>query len=128
MSDTPPEKDNLVDAFHKLGQSLAGTIQAAWDHPERKKVQSEIEEGLSDMSATLKNEVDKLQQSPAGQQLKSDFDEFAERVRSGETSEQLRNELLKALQIANTELEKAASYLRHAGKEESDRTPSEKEE
>ncbi len=128
MSETPPEKDSLVDAFHQLGQSLAGTIRAAWDNPERKKVQSEIEEGLSDMTATLKNEVEKLQQSPAGQQLKTDFDEFAERVRTGETTEQLREELLKVLQIASTELERAATHLRHKGEEEAGQTATDKEE
>ena len=47
MSDTPPEKESIVDAFHQLGQSLAGTIRAAWDNPERKKVQAEIEEYFS---------------------------------------------------------------------------------
>ncbi len=128
MSDAPPEKDNLVDAFHQLGESLAGTIRAAWDNPERKKVQAEIEEGLSDMTATLKSEAEKLQQSPAGQQLKTDIDEFSERVRSGETTEQLRQELLKVLQIASTELEKASNHLRRKGTEETDQTPADKEQ
>ena len=128
MSDTPPEKESIVDAFHQLGESLAGTIRAAWENPERKKVQAEIEEGLSDMTATLKSEVEKLQQSPAGQQLKTDIDEFSERVRSGETTEQLRQELLKVLQIASTELEKASTHLRHKDAEETDQTPLDKEE
>jgi hypothetical protein len=112
MSDIPPKEDNLADAFRKLGESLVETIQAAWNSPNRVKFQQEIEAGLTDFSDTLKKEIDNIKESPTGQQLISDFDELKERVSSGEVENQLRQELLKALDIANTELEKAASRLR----------------
>ena len=128
MSDKPPEKDSLADAFHQLGQSLVNTVQSAWNHPEREKFQAELEQGLSDISATLNKEVETIRQSPTGQRLKSDVDEFAEKVRSGETTAQVRQELLKVLQIANTELEKAASRLRGSESGESSNPPSDEEQ
>jgi vacuolar-type H+-ATPase subunit E/Vma4 len=128
MSDKPPEKESLADAFHQLGQSLVNTVQAAWNHPEREKFQAEIEKGLSDITATLEKEVETIRQSPTGQQLKSEMDEFAEKVRSGETAAQVRQELLKVLQIANTELDKAASRLRGRETSETPEPPPEKEE
>lgn len=112
MSDIPPEEESLTDAFHKFGQSLFQTIQAAWDNPERKKIQAEIEEGLTDLSVTLKQEVETFQKSPTGQQMQEDIEGFRERVSTGETEAQLRQEIMKVLQMANTELEKAASILR----------------
>ena len=114
MSDVPPEEESLTNAFHKLGQSLVDTVQAVWDIPERKKIQSEIEEGLTDLSETLKQEVDTFQQSPTGQQLKEDIDGFTDRVRTGETEAQMRQELTKVLNFASTELEKAATILRRS--------------
>jgi vacuolar-type H+-ATPase subunit E/Vma4 len=128
MNEKPPEKDNLADALHQLGQSLANTVQAAWDNPEREKIQAELEKGLSDISETLQKEVETIRQSPTGKQLKSDMDEFAEKVRSGETAAQLRQELLKVLQIANNELDKAASRLRRTETAKAPEPPAEKEE
>lgn len=112
MSDQPPQVENLTDALHKLGENLVQTLQTAWDSPERKKLQQEIEAGLNDITQTVKRQVDDFNQSPTGQQLKADIEELGERVRSGEAEAQLRQELLKALQFINTELEKAADRLR----------------
>lgn len=112
MSETPPQDESLSEAFRKLGTSLVETLHVAWNSPERIKLQQEIEAGLTDLSVTLKGELDNIKESPAGQQLKTDFEEFKERVSSGEVETQLREELLKALNFANTELEKAASRLR----------------
>jgi hypothetical protein len=112
MSETPPNDNSLTEAFRKLGTSLVETIHVAWNSPERVKLQQEIEAGLTDVSETLKVEINQIKESPAGQQLKSDFDELKDRVNSGEAETQFRQELLKALNIANTELEKVASRLR----------------
>jgi hypothetical protein len=112
MSETPPKEDSLSNAFRKLGESLAETIHVAWNNPERIKIQQEIEEGLTDFSVSLKKEIDHIKESPSGQQLMADFDDLKERVSSGEVESQLRQELLKALNIANTELENVANRLR----------------
>jgi hypothetical protein len=119
MSETPPKQENLTDALHKLGENLIQTLQAAWDSPERKKITQEIEVGLTDISSTVKRETEHFSESPTGQQLKSDVDDLRERVRSGETEAQLRQELLKALDLVNSELEKAASRLRKVDTTES---------
>ncbi len=119
MSENPPNNDNLVDALHKLGENLIQTLQAAWDSPERKKVQNEIETGLDDITQSVKKNIENFGESPTGQQLKTDLNELRDRVRSGETEAQLRQEILKALQIVNDELEKAASRLRNADKPDS---------
>lgn len=113
MSEKPPDEENLTSALHKLGENLLQTLQAAWDSPERKKLQQEIEDGLNDITQTVERQVEDFKQSPTGQQLKADIDDLRERVRSGEAESQLRQELLKALQTINTELEKASARLRN---------------
>lgn len=113
MSEKPPDEESLTSALHKLGENLLQTLQAAWDSPERKKLQQEIEDGLNDITQTVERQVEDFKQSPTGEQLKADIDDLRERVRSGEAEAQLRQELLKALQTINTELEKASARLRN---------------
>ena len=123
-SETPPGEDSLSAAFRRFGENLIGTIQAAWDTPERKSVQEEIENGLNNLADSVKSGVNSFNDSPAGQRLKSDFDDLRGRVQSGEVESQLREELLKALSVANSELEKAASRLRKTEKSDSPPPPS----
>ncbi len=111
MNQSQKPEENLADEFHNLGKNIVEALSSAWERPERKQLQQEIVAGLSDLANTLKREVDSFQASPTGQQVKSELEELRERVRSGEAEESLRAELLKALRLINTELEKAAARL-----------------
>ena len=121
MSENPQNDESLADAFRQLGENLVQTLRTAWDTPERKKLQQEVEESLVDLSATVKNELNSFNESPTGQRLKADMEDLRERVRSGETDAQVRQEILKAIQLVNTELEKTASRLKRT--EVQDSTP-----
>jgi hypothetical protein len=121
MSENPQNNESLSDAFHKLGVNLVKTLRSAWDTPERKKLQQEVEESLVSLSATVKNELDTFNESPTGQRLKADVEDLRQRVRTGEAETQVRQEILKAIQLVNTELENAAARIRRT--EEQDTTP-----
>jgi hypothetical protein len=110
MSENPSNEESIVDEFHALSQNLLNTMRAAWDSPERKSIQTEIEEGLQDLSSTIKNEVDSFNQSQTGQRLKSDVEDFREQIRKGETESKVREEIINALRIVNSELEKVATH------------------
>jgi hypothetical protein len=111
MSDNKKQEDNLINEFHILGENLVNTFRVAWDNPERKRLQQEIEDGLIEMRSTIKQEADRFQEGPTGQRLKSDIDDFQEWVKSSNTEDQIREELIKALKIANTELKKVTDKL-----------------
>jgi hypothetical protein len=104
--------DNLSDEFRNLGHNLMNAMRAAWDAPERKKLQQEIEAGLDEFTSTVREEVDHFSQSPTGQRLRSDIGELQERVRSGDVETKIRDDLLAVLRSVNTELEKASSNLK----------------
>jgi uncharacterized protein YukE len=108
MSETTPHEENLSAEFRNLGKNLVDTLHAAWDSPESKRLQQELETGLTDLADTLRQEADTFMASPTGQQLKTDVEELHARVRSGEAESQIRTELVKALQTLNQELEKVA--------------------
>ena len=70
MSENPQNDESLADAFRQLGENLVQTLRTAWDTPERKKLQQEVEESLVDLSATVKNELNCLMRAPRGSGLK----------------------------------------------------------
>jgi hypothetical protein len=109
MSDQPESEGNLSDEFRVLGENLLKTLHSVWESPELRRLQKEIEDGLTQLGTTLKAEASAFDESPAGQQLKSDFEDFRQRVRSGELEAQAREELLKTMRMVNAELDKAAS-------------------
>ncbi len=118
MSETEKREDVLADEFRNLGKNLTEVMRAAWESPERKNIQAEIETGLNEMGKSIDKEISSFRQSPSGQRLKSDMEDLNQRVRSGEVSIKAREELLAALKRANTELQKVISRWGGAGDSE----------
>jgi len=108
-------EENLSEEFRNLGRNLIETIRSAWESQERKNLQQELETGLTELASTLKQEVDKFQETPTGQEIKTELQDLQQRIRSGETEEIARREILNALRTINTELEKAASRWKSGG-------------
>lgn len=106
MSEEKPSENDLRDEFHNLGKNLLDTLRTAWDTPERKRLQSELEAGLADLTSTLRSEATTLSQSEAGQKLRGEVDDLRQRVRTGEVETRLRDELFSVLRQANSELER----------------------
>lgn len=106
MNDTPQDEGDLAEELRQLGKNLIDTMRFAWDSPERKKIQNEIETGLSDVVAALKQEADEFSTSPPGKQIKEEIDDLRRRWESGETETKARQELMNAIRMANNELQK----------------------
>lgn len=99
--------DDLAGEFRKMGENLQGLLRSAWESEERIKLQSEIESGLRELNASLRQTASEFEQSPSGQKLKTEMNELRERVRAGEVQEDIRQELVAVLQRINAELERA---------------------
>ena len=100
---------SIADEFVELGRNIKQALQSVWTSEERKRLQSEIETGLSEASRALKQATDEFSKSQAAQNLKADAEDFQRRVQNGELEAKIRSELLAALHIANEELKKAFS-------------------
>jgi hypothetical protein len=112
MTDNPPPESTIEDEFRNLGKNLLDTLHSFWDSPERKKVQEEIEQGLSQLTDTFKSEMDTFKESPTGQRLKKDMENLGQRVRSGEAETKAREEIIKALRMVNDELGKVVEQIK----------------
>ena len=108
MAENEIPDENLSDEFRALGLNLVNALRTAWESPERKKLQGELEEGLSGLATTLSNEIENFQESGTGQRLRSDAAELRDKVRDSKTEKKIRDELIKTLHIVNTELENTA--------------------
>ena len=115
MSETEKREDVLADEFRNLGKNLTEVMRTAWESPERKNMQAEIETGLDELGKSLNQEVSSFRQSPTGQRLKTDMEDLNQRIRSGEVTSKARDELLAALKRANEELQKVISRWGGAG-------------
>ena len=111
MSDNPnPEEETkgqtLADELNNLGDNLTDLLRTAWDNPERKRVQGEIEGGFNEFANLVKREAESFSESETGQRFRSDINEFGDRIRSAEAREKVRLEVLSIMQNANAELRK----------------------
>ncbi len=100
-------RDHINEEFNEFGENLKNAFNAAWQSEERQKAQQEIEAGIDHLGKALNEFVASFSASEAGQQMKEEFDDFGERLRSGEVGEKARQELLKALKALNQGLENA---------------------
>ena len=111
MSDNPRDDERLTEEFRSLGKNLFGILQAAWDHPERKRMQNEIENGLRDLSLSLQQEAENFSKSPTGEKIKAEIDDIGTRISTGETKSKIYEDLISALKVANTELSIAINRI-----------------
>jgi HD-GYP domain-containing protein (c-di-GMP phosphodiesterase class II) len=102
-------QSDVTSEFRQLGRNLKEILQATWESEERRKLQQEIETGLSELGRSLNQTVAEFKESPTGQRIKSEAEDLRGRIRSGELEAELREELLSILRRVNTELEKAAA-------------------
>ncbi|MCC7129172.1 MAG: hypothetical protein B6D39_10580 [Anaerolineae bacterium UTCFX2] len=106
MSEEPQKEESLAEEFRALGHNLVSALNAAWESPERQRLQDEVLGGLNELGATLHKEVDYLSKSETSQQIKSSVEQIGERIRGSEPQAKVRQELLGALKTANLEIQK----------------------
>jgi hypothetical protein len=113
--------EDLGEEFRTLGKNLKSILQTAWESPERKRLQQEMESGMAELGKSLDQAVKEFKDSPAGQRLKEDAHDFQERLRTGEVEQRLRQDLLAVMRRFNEELGKV-SRAGKTGDEPPDRT------
>ena len=113
-----PQKSDIAEELRALGLHLREMLRTAWESPERKRVQEEIQSGLAELGETVNKAVDEFSESPTGQSLKSDYDDFSERLRTGQVESKVREEILKVLRMVNAEFGKATQETKKSDEDE----------
>ncbi len=107
-----PQEEDLGAEFRAFGENLKQMLQAAWERPERQHLQTEIERGLNELGASLRQATDEFSQSEVGQKVKTGVEDIRTRVETGEVEKTIRKDLGKAMQTVNAELQKLAEKMR----------------
>jgi hypothetical protein len=106
------------EEFRRLGENLKESIEAFWNKPENQEFRQEIKSGLVHLGDTVDNLIQDFNESPEGQRLQAEVDDFESRLRSGEVEEKIRQDVLKILGMMNTELEKVKKNWETSGDSE----------
>ena len=54
--DNPEKPNDIAEEFRMLGENMVQALRSAWESPERKKLQDEIEAGLNQFATTIKRD------------------------------------------------------------------------
>lgn len=109
---------DLRHEFRELGKNLKELVQTAWTHDERRRIQSEIEEGLTELQSSLESMVAEFRASPAGEKIQAQTKQLSEAAQAGETELRIKEEFSGALRAMNSELQQAIKSLTETKKDE----------
>jgi HAMP domain-containing protein len=112
MNETTDTHGDLASEFRRLGKNLKEALLAAWDSEERRRLEKEIEAGLSEAADALRGAAREFSASPSGQHLREELHDLEERVRTGDLETKVRQDVVGGLRALNAELERAAGTWR----------------
>jgi phosphoenolpyruvate carboxylase len=98
--------DDIGEQLNELGKNLRESLRTAWESDDRRKLQQEIEFGLTNLRESLNQAASDFTNSQAGQNLKEDVKDLHERWQTGEVGSKVRSEIADALRMVNKELQK----------------------
>lgn len=94
--------------FQALGESLAQTVRTTWQDEETQRRLHEVHSGLESMVRDVADAINDSANTPQGQRIRQEAGRTAESVRiaTEQTIQEVRPQLISALQQLNQELEK----------------------
>ena len=109
MTEQTPPRENLSDELRRLADNINQFATTIWENPERQKIQQELEVRLNEMGQNLETAAQQFSQSPTGQQLKNELEDFNQRLTNGEIEKKVKSEVINVLDILNQHIEQAAN-------------------
>ena len=106
MSENPSPQESIADEFKNLGKNFVNLFKAAWESQESQQLQQEIQDGVEEFGESLKNEYNNFTATPTGQRIKTDLQDFQNKLKTGEVEEKIRTDLTSALRTLNQELQR----------------------
>lgn len=103
--------------FQTLGESLAQALRSTWENEDTQRRVAEMRSGLESMARDVSAAVEDTANSPQGQKIRREAEQAAASLRTAtdQTVQELRPQLITALQQLNTELQKLIDRLAQKG-------------
>ena len=104
---TENSQPDLSSQFQELGENIKTMFQSAWESEDAQQLKEELRTGFSELGKAATQAIEDFNMSEAGQTLKTEAEDLKTRVQSGEMESKARQEISKALEMMNAELQKA---------------------
>ena len=111
MSEEPKVERSIADELGRLGQQMANAAKAAWESEDRRRLQSELTQGIEKFSQELSTTLDKATESDHAKELRVKAEKVVEEVRSADVIDEIRKGILTGLEVLNRELGKLVEKL-----------------
>ncbi len=113
--------------FQALGESLAQAVRTAWDNEATQRRVQEMRAGLESMARDVGKAVEDTANSPQGQKVRQDAEHAAETLRAAteQTVQEVRPQIISALQQLNDELQKLIVRMEQGPKPPAGQPPAE---
>ena len=117
MTDEQPKDEGWQEVgrqFQALGESLATTMRAAWENEQNRKRLEEMQSGLESMVNQVGQAIQDTAASPQAQQAKAEAQKAVGTFQNTfeQTAQEVRPQLISALQQVNSELQKVIERLK----------------
>jgi len=125
IPDNEKPKEEAVDLaaeFAELGKKIRGTIETAWTSEERKKIQSEIKDGLERFVKEVNEAFKSARTSDTGKKVEAEIKRVADDIESGKVANEVRKGLVTGLRSLGNALDKMADSF-SASEEAKDKAP-----
>ncbi len=99
--------------FQALGESLAQAVRSAWEEESTQRRVQEMRTGLEAMVRDVSKAIEDSASSPKGQKVRREAERTAESVRvaTEQTVQEVRPQLITALEQLNQELQKLINRM-----------------
>ncbi len=98
-------------ALRNLGQEFTRAVQSAWNSDQRKQVEQEIREGMTNFTQELEKVFREAKESPAGQKAQAEGAEFKTQFEQGEFAQKARSSIVQGLHWLSEGLGKLADQF-----------------
>jgi hypothetical protein len=99
---------SIEEELRKLGRRFADVLQAAWGSEERRKVETEVREGMKRLSEELERVLERTRESPTGERVRTKFGEARGRAAESEAARRTREAVAQGLHRLSEELTRLA--------------------
>jgi hypothetical protein len=111
MESDSRQSKSVDNEFERLGENLRKAVEEAWESEERKRISEDLQAGIEEFAETLNRTAKEFVDSPTGQKMRSEVEDFSRRVQEGEVADRVESELLTVLNRLNQKLEEVIANM-----------------
>jgi hypothetical protein len=104
----PRPEPSVEEELRNLGRQFADVLQAAWASEERRKVETEVREGMKRFSEEMMRVFERTRETTAGARVRTKFGEARERAAESEAARRTRETVAQGLHRLSEELARLA--------------------